>query len=362
VQKSQAIAATDATKIGLSAFDSASFAVDANGFVTASGTGVLKTLTGDTGGAISPTAGNINTLGTGSITIAGSGSTLTTQLTGLTNHAIQVGAGTATLTQLAVGATGTLLVGATSADPAFATSATGDFTFTSSTAAQVRTFTVTNTDNTNTASAALIKSVSGGASAGDAAYQASTTTTSWTFGVDNSVTSPTADPFVISQGTALGTTNVMSIATTGEINYPLQPCFLAIAAAQNSATGDGTNHTITYTGSEIFDQNNDFDGTSTFTAPVDGKYFMNATTDIGNFGAAHNAGNIGIVASNRTINSSNYNWGAIRNATNGVKVCVNSLIDMDAADTCVIKVAISGGTKVVNIFATNTTFSGNLIA
>lgn len=39
---------------------------------------VINTLTGDSGGAISPSAGNINTLGSGSITIAGSGSTLTT--------------------------------------------------------------------------------------------------------------------------------------------------------------------------------------------------------------------------------------------------------------------------------------------
>jgi hypothetical protein len=35
VQKSQAISSTDATKVGLAAFDSAFFAVDANGFVTA---------------------------------------------------------------------------------------------------------------------------------------------------------------------------------------------------------------------------------------------------------------------------------------------------------------------------------------
>lgn len=60
----------------------------------------VESLTGNTGGAILPTANNINTVGTGSITIAGAGSTLTTQLTGLTANAIQVGAGTATLTQL----------------------------------------------------------------------------------------------------------------------------------------------------------------------------------------------------------------------------------------------------------------------
>ena len=123
VQRSQAIASTDATKIGLSAFDSARFTVDANGFVSLLGTGVLETLTGNSGGAISPTAGNINTLGTGSITIAGSGSTLTTQLTGLTNHNVLVGAGTATITNVAPSATtGVPLISqGSSSDPLFGT-------------------------------------------------------------------------------------------------------------------------------------------------------------------------------------------------------------------------------------------------
>lgn len=87
------------------------------------GTSVVQTLTGNTGGAISPTAGNINTLGTGSITIAGSGSTLTTQLTGLTNHNVLIGAGTATITNVAPSATSgvPLISQGAAADPAFGT-------------------------------------------------------------------------------------------------------------------------------------------------------------------------------------------------------------------------------------------------
>lgn len=83
----------------------------------------VNTLTGNTGGVISPTGGNINTLGTGSITIAGSGSTLTTQLTGMTNHSLLIGAGTATLTKLAPSATAGVAVVSTgaAADPAYGT-------------------------------------------------------------------------------------------------------------------------------------------------------------------------------------------------------------------------------------------------
>lgn len=89
----------------------------------AAGAVLVETLTGNSGGAISPTAGNINTLGTGSITIAGAGSTLTTQLTGLTNHAVLVGAGTATITNVGPSATaGQVLQSAgPSADPVFST-------------------------------------------------------------------------------------------------------------------------------------------------------------------------------------------------------------------------------------------------
>lgn len=87
------------------------------------GTTVGKTITGDTGGALSPTSGNWNLLGTGSITTSGSGSSLTTQLTGLTNHALLVGAGTATITKVGPTATaGQYLQSAgSSADPVFST-------------------------------------------------------------------------------------------------------------------------------------------------------------------------------------------------------------------------------------------------
>ncbi len=94
--------------------------------------GFVETLEGNSGGLISPVGGNINTIGAGSITIAGSGNTLTTQLTGLTNHSVQVGSGTSTLTQIPVATNGQVLLGATGADPAFATltSSDGSITFT----------------------------------------------------------------------------------------------------------------------------------------------------------------------------------------------------------------------------------------
>jgi hypothetical protein len=45
--------------------------------VLSTSSGFIATLTGNTGGAISPSAGNISIVGTGSVSVAGSGSTLT---------------------------------------------------------------------------------------------------------------------------------------------------------------------------------------------------------------------------------------------------------------------------------------------
>lgn len=77
IQVSAAIAATDITKVGLAAFDSARFTVDANGFVSINGSGVGETITGDSGGALPPSSGNWNILGRSGSKTSGSGSTLT---------------------------------------------------------------------------------------------------------------------------------------------------------------------------------------------------------------------------------------------------------------------------------------------
>lgn len=77
VQKAQAIAATDATKVGLANFSSASFAVDANGFVTAAGS-LATTYTGDSGASPAvPSAGNLNIVGLSGSQTSTSGSTVT---------------------------------------------------------------------------------------------------------------------------------------------------------------------------------------------------------------------------------------------------------------------------------------------
>ncbi len=71
----------DKNDAGICSFDDASFAVDADGYVTLSATG-LGTITGDSGGALSPTAGNWNILGGTGVDTSGAASTLTINITG----------------------------------------------------------------------------------------------------------------------------------------------------------------------------------------------------------------------------------------------------------------------------------------
>ena len=86
VQKSQAIASTNATNVGLAAFNSAFFTVDANGFVSINGSAIGETITGNTGGPLNPDGSNNFNILTANSTVkfAGSGSTLTQDF-GLTN-------------------------------------------------------------------------------------------------------------------------------------------------------------------------------------------------------------------------------------------------------------------------------------
>lgn len=126
VQISQAIAATDATKIGLANFNSAHFSVDANGFVSLAGGGLAIDSIHPNSGTdpVVPDAlGAVSILGTGSVTAVGSLNTLTLQLTGLTNHAVLVGAGTATITKVGPSATAGQVFqsGGASADPSYST-------------------------------------------------------------------------------------------------------------------------------------------------------------------------------------------------------------------------------------------------
>jgi hypothetical protein len=152
----------------------------------------------------------------------------------------------------------------------------------------------------------------------------------------------------------------MSVDTTGVINYPLQSAFSAYKdATASNVTGDATTYTCTYA-TEIFDQNSDFDGTSTFTAPVTGRYWLGGIMNFTGTTSSHVTGQIQIVTSNRTYETNVFNPYNTQSASGYWSTSFSTFADMDAADTATVAVTISGGTKVVDVLQVNTRYYGKL--
>lgn len=165
---------------------------------------------------------------------------------------------------------------------------------------------------------------------------------------------------------ASATGTVMSALDTGEINYPLQPAFLAIPNATISdVTGDGTRYVIIFN-TEIFDQNSDYNtGTGQFTAPVTGRYQFYGSIAYSDIGAAHTNGSQIIDTSNREY-LTNLNNPTSMDISGFLAQTLVVLADMDAGDTAELVANVSGSTKTVDILYIASTdprswFSGSLV-
>ena len=112
------------------------------------------------------------------------------------------------------------------------------------TAASTSLVAAVHTDNTSATSHALIRATAGGASGGDPLFTATVTgATSWSFGVDNSA----SDAFVVSEGTALGTTDSLSLATSGGVTVPRGNLTVSAGTVSVASTAAGILSTWTST-------------------------------------------------------------------------------------------------------------------
>lgn len=195
-----------------------------------------------------------------------------------------------------------------------------------------------------------------------------------------SLTTAQLTTLTTAQVSALGTANVVSLnvshfgnLTTSQVAVLAsantftstmlntgQPAFLALAGNQLNVTGDATLYTVTFANAEIFDQANNFDGTSTFTAPLTGKYRFDVIVRVDGVTAGATVSYLEIVTSNRTYVPF-YRAAASGNLGSEFTMSGSALCDMDAADTCVVKVKVSGLGAVVDISGTVTSFAGNLV-
>lgn len=143
------------------------------------------------------------------------------------------------------------------------------------------------------------------------------------------------------------TTQTPHYVNIGKYRALGQPAFMAyLNTTVANATGDGTAYTVIFD-TEVYDQGGDFNlGTSTFTAPVTGKYFLQFSCFLTG-GTTITSANAKIVTSNRTYNNKMINGtGAVVDCSKTVTV----IADMDAADTATFTVTASdGGGKIDDV-------------
>ena len=177
------------------------------------------------------------------------------------------------------------------------------------------------------------------------------------------VTPGSANTAVISGGTGALHSYTSAFKITSDVmTNTKQPCFSAYANANiSNVTGDGTAYTVVFN-TKIYDQGTNF-GTTTFTAPVTGKYlFTTLISSTGN-AAANTVATLQIVTTARTYQleydpAKTFDANAIYGAQ------LNVIADMTANDTATVVLSVFNGTKIVGIYgnATLTTyFSGYLV-
>jgi hypothetical protein len=178
----------------------------------------------------------------------------------------------------------------------------------------------------------------------------------YAMGVDNS----DSDKFKIS-GSALGTNDKLIIDSTGAVSMPLQPAVYATGSNDPNNTGAGSESTITFT--ERFDQNADFNGTTTFTAPVTGRYQFNVSATMGGITCSMTCGNLQLKIANLTQRHHVHAFNSFPPTQQVYTQAINVLADMDASDTATATITISnGGGNTADIENGSTFFSVYLVA
>ena len=139
--------------------------------------------------------------------------------------------------------------------------------------------------------------------------------------------------------TTLAGSNTLVLDTDGIMTKPLQPAFSATKSA-HQLNYSGTS-TVTFN-TEIFDQNGDYNGLNTFTAPVTGRYQLSYNLYLDGISSDANWLESQIVTSNRT-----YFFTIDPNIGDNVYWNMNAsiLADMDANDTAYINLAVQSGSN-----------------
>ena len=164
---------------------------------------------------------------------------------------------------------------------------------------------------------------------------------------------------IFSTNNSSGTlTESMRIDSAGRVTTPYQPAFQAVAVTQNNIP-IGANTTVNFS-AQVFDQGSNYAGTS-FTAPVTGRYQLNAIIYAQSVDSAADYVQIALVTSNRQYYSI-FSTTSLDQDAAYMTFPISVLVDMDASDTAYVEVQLNNtGSAQMDINA-NSHFSGYLVA
>ena len=170
-----------------------------------------------------------------------------------------------------------------------------------------------------------------------------------------------ADTFAITNGAT--DTNHISVDSNGHVTMPKQSAFLARKSSDTNNIAVNSAVTIVFD-TEVFDQNADYNNSNgIFTAPVTGRYQINAMVYMGAVPNDANYFLIELVASNRSVQDI-FRTQAGDDDWTYQSFQINVLLDMDASDTAKINVYQPNGTQQADILGhsthAHTSFSGFL--
>jgi hypothetical protein len=179
--------------------------------------------------------------------------------------------------------------------------------------------------------------------------------------IDGGVQNPAGANFDISSYKLVGNggSTGIAISANGEVTMAAQPAiFVRRGTAANNVTGAGTVYTMVFT-TEIFDQNADYDATSTFTAPITGRYHVDVYLDIASMTSSANAFLMDVVMSNRSLSVNTLPM--VANPARYAAI-IGMLVDMDASDTLVVRLTVSGESSDIVDINSNTSLGIYLAA
>ena len=149
----------------------------------------------------------------------------------------------------------------------------------------------------------------------------------------------------------------LSISANNEITMSSQPAFHATKSGNQNNVADNT--TIAFD-VERFDNNLDFDGTSTFTAPVTGRYMLGIEIRVDGLENAHSYFRPYIVTSNKNYTGFITAGNALANDPTYYHISASILADLDAGDTAYVTWRWANGSAQDDISA-DSIFYGYLV-